>query len=90
MGLDIETRSRVEHLPEAEMHKFKSINPLQDFLGAAQDHTPSASIPAIQDPAQSTESQVMSKKAVPLLSMEEYFTPPEDKDEYDGKRTWFV
>ena len=89
VGLDIETRTRLEHLPETEIHKYKSISPLQDFLGVAQDLTPSSLTPAVESLPQSTESPVVAK-TLPCLSMEEYFTEPKDKDEYDGKRVWFI
>ncbi len=82
MGLDIQTRTRVEHLPETEKHKHKSINPLQDFLGATQDHASSAN-PAIEAPP----TNVVPAQTIPLHSMEEYFTEPQDKDEYDGKES---
>ena len=81
-GLDIVTKTRVEHLPEAEKHKHKSVNPLQDFLGGGQDGIPAldhaASIGGQPPPAEVTDS-------APRLSMEEYFHPPEDPKEYDGR-----
>ena len=86
-GLNIKTNTRVEHLPEKEKRKQKSINPLHDFLGAAQDHA--ASMPAAVEapptgpsPAQKEESE--NAPALPKLTMEEYFTVPKNKDDHDG------
>ena len=88
------TNTRVEHLPETEKKKHKSINPLQDFLGAAHDHAQSNDLPAIEAPPTSSQNKSdgggggtkeggASNK--PRLSLEEYFTEPKDKTEYDGK-----
>lgn len=82
-GLEIVTQTRVEHLPETEKHKQRSINPLQDFLGAAQDQ--SEGRPAIEAPPKPTTPTEKAKPMQPLLTMEEYFTAPTNKDEYDGK-----
>ena len=72
----------MEHLPEAEKHKHKSVNPLQDFLGGGQDGIPAldhaANIGGQPPPAEVTDS-------APRLSMEEYFHPAEDPKEYDGR-----
>lgn len=81
-GLEIVTNTRVEHLPEAEKHKQRSINPLQDFLGAAQDHADNVP-PAIEAPPKATPSLSVEDKTS-RLTMEEYFTEPVDKKEYDG------
>ena len=80
VGLDIMTRTRVEHLPETDKHKHKSINPLQDFLGATQDHASSTNV-AIEAPPTVTLAQTK-----PLNTMEEYFTKPVDEEEYDGEK----
>lgn len=77
-GLEIVTQTRVEHLPEGEKRKQHSINPLQDFLGAAQDH----GTPAIEAPPQTTPIHVEESKTV-KLALEEYFTEPLDRKEYD-------
>lgn len=87
------TNTRVEHLPETEKKKHKRINPLQDFLGAAHDHAQSNNLPAIEAPPNSSPSGGGSDGGAeeggasnkPHLSLEEYFTEPEDKTEYDGK-----
>ena len=88
------TNTRVEHLPETEKKKHKSINPLQDFLGAAHDHAQSNNLPAIEAPPTSSQSKSTSEdggaeeggaSTKPRLSLEEYFTEPKDKSEYDGK-----
>ena len=91
-GLDIVTNTRVEHLPETEKKKHKSINPLQDFLGAAHDHAQSNNLAAIEAPPTSSPSKSDDSGAEeggasnkPHLSLEEYFTEPKDKTEYDGK-----
>ena len=78
-GLDIVTQSRVEHLPETEKHKHKSINPIQDFLGAAQDHA--SNTPTIETPPKTTPNSDTIK---PVLKMEQYFTKPNNMEEYDG------
>ena len=86
----------MEHLPETEKHKQKSINPLQDFLGAAQDHVNNK--PAIEGPdpsaaaasksgASKTGGEKEGKKVPPRLTMEEYFTPPVNEKDYDGVNT---
>lgn len=80
-GLEVVTQTRVEHLPETEKHKQKSINPLQDFLGAAQDHSQSRQ--AIEAPPKATPTPAAEGVR---LTMQEYFTEPSDKNEYDGKR----
>ena len=81
-GLDIVTKTRVEHLPEAEKHKHKSVNPLQDFLGGGQDGIPAldhaATIAGQPPPVEVSDS-------APQLSMEEYFRTPKDPKEYDGR-----
>ena len=81
-GLDIVTKTRVEHLPEAEKHKHKSVNPLQDLLGGGQDGIPAldhaANIAGQPPPVEVSDS-------APQLSMEEYFRTPEDPKEYDGR-----
>ena len=88
------TNTRVEHLPETEKKKHKSINPLQDFLGAAHDHAQSNNLPAIEAPPTSSQSksdddgggaEKGGASHKPRLSLEEYFTEPKDKTEYDGK-----
>ena len=89
------TNTRVEHLPETEKKKHKSINPLQDFLGAAHDHAQSNNLAAIEAPPTSSQSGGDSASDSgadkggasnePHLSLEEYFTEPKDKSEYDGK-----
>ena len=71
----------MEHLPETEKHKHRSINPLQDFLGAAQDHTQNT--PAIEPPLKATPMPEANDAA--RLTMQEYFTEPQDKDQYDGE-----
>jgi hypothetical protein len=73
----------VEHLPETDKHKHKSINPLQDFLGAAQDHA--QSMPAIEAPPTVTPLPDVQDTGV-RLTMQEYFTEPQDKSKYDGKK----
>ena len=86
-GLNIKTNTRVEHLPESEKRKQKSINPLQDFLGAAQDHAASmpAAVEAPPTEPSSTQKEVSeSTPALPKLTMEEYFTPPMNKEDHDG------
>ena len=70
----------MEHLPETEKHKHKSINPLQDFLGAAQDHTS-----AIEAPPSTPLTPSSPAVAQPGLTMEEYFTKPKKEEEYDGE-----
>lgn len=82
-GLEIVTQTRVEHLPETEKHKQRSINPLQDFLGAAQDH--SAGVPAIEAPPKPTTPTAEAKPVPSHLTMEEYFTEPLNKENYDGE-----
>ena len=93
-GLDIVTNTRVEHLPETERKKHKSINPLHDFLGAAHDHAQSNNLPAIEAPptTTTTSDNSASKEAEeggasnkPRLTLEEYFVEPKDKSEYDGE-----
>ena len=83
------TNTRVEHLPETEKKKHKSINPLQNFLGAAHDHAQSNDLPAIEAPPTSSPSGSADEEGgasnTPHLSIEEYFTEPKDKTEYDGK-----
>lgn len=84
--MEIVTETRVEHLPETEKHKQRSINPLQDFLGAAQDHA--SSTPAIEAaaPPPKVPAKSQSSPAVqPRLTMEQYFTKPNNKEEYDGE-----
>ena len=88
VGLDVETHSRLEHLPEKEILKHKSINPLQDFLGSATDQDPSTLKPAIMAPPQTSQAPIVAKTQ-PLLSMQEYFSEPDNKEEYDSKRVWF-
>ena len=92
--MDIVTNTRVEHLPETEKKKHKSINPLQDFLGAAHDHAQSNNLPAIEAPPTSSQSKSTDDGGgveeggasnKPHLSLEEYFSEPKDKTEYDGK-----
>lgn len=80
----------MEHLPESEKHKQKSVNPLQDFLGAAQDHA--ASMPAIMEapPIETNSAQKEASETTPRLTMEEYFTAPSDQDEYDGQYTYVL
>ena len=92
------TNTRVEHLPETEKKKHKSINPLHDFLGAAHDHAQSNNnLPAIEPaPPNSANSAATGDGGggagtdeggasnKPHLSLEEYFTEPRDKKEYDG------
>ena len=87
------TNTRVEHLPETEKKKHKSINPLHDFLGAAHDHAQNSNnLPAIEPPPSSADSATAGAvneggaSSKPRLSMEEYFTEPSDKSEYDGER----
>ncbi len=75
------TRSRVEHLPETDKQKHTSINPLQDFLGAAQDHA-SLNKPAIEAPPTSKSENVVVE---PCMTMKEYFTKPKNEEEYDSK-----
>ena len=80
-GLDIVTKTRVEHLPEAEKHKHKCANPLQDFLGGGED-----GIPAL-DHAASISGQPPAAEVsnlAPRLSLAEYFRKPQDRKEYDG------
>ncbi|XP_064392574.1 ankyrin repeat domain-containing protein 13B-like [Halichondria panicea] len=82
-GLNIKTNTRVEHLPESEKKKQKSVSPLQDFLGAAQTHasnllaveaTPTDHTPSTEEARQSTG---------PRLTLEQYFTEPNNKEEPD-------
>ena len=90
-GLDFITRQRVEHLPEAEKHKHKSFNPLQDLLGGAApanahalpDPTPEATPPT------TTAATAAKKESSHKLSMQEYFKPPEDCKAYDGERSCY-
>ena len=79
------TQTRVEHLPETEKHKQRSINPLQDFLGAAQDQA--GTTPAIEAPPKpATPTTTEAKSTIrPQLTMEEYFTKPTNKEDYDGE-----
>lgn len=84
-GLEVVTQTRVEHLPETEKHKHKSINPLQDFLGAAQDHVQDT--PTIEAPPKPTP--IPDGKEGVQLTMQEYFTEPVDKSEYDGEWVCF-
>ena len=79
-GLEIVTQTRVEHLPETEKHKQRSINPLQDFLGATEDHV--QNVPAIEAPP---KTQPTPSDTGIRLTMLEYFTEPSDKKEYDGE-----
>ena len=84
------TNTRVEHLPETEKKKHKSINPLHNFLGAAHDHAQSNDFPAIEPPPVNPDSDPGAEgeggaSKEPHLSMEEYFTEPKDKNEYDGE-----
>ena len=81
------TNTRVEHLPETEKKKHKSINPLHDFLGAAHDHAQSNDFKAIEPSPNNNpniEEEEGGASIKPRLSMEEYFTEPKDKREYDG------
>ena len=62
-------------------------SPFQNFLGAAEDHVRSTqAITASNNQTPSTESE-----ATPTctLSMEEYFTPPKNSKDYDGKLPTF-
>lgn len=86
-GLEVVTQTRVEHLPETEKHKHRSINPLQDFMGAAQDHTQNT--PAIEAPPKTTPIPDAKDTEEVRLTMQEYFTEPVDKDVYDGERVCF-
>lgn len=86
------TNTRVEHLPETEKKKHKSINPLQNFIGVAHDHAQSNNLPAIEPPPSSRSASGESSMTVegktsdkPRLSLEEYFSEPKDKSEYDGE-----
>lgn len=81
------TNTRVEHLPETEKKKHKSINPLHDFLGAAHNHAQSNNFQAIEPSPNNTneEDEEGGASIKPHLSMEEYFTEPKDKREYDGE-----
>ena len=86
-GLEIVTQTRVEHLPETEKSKQHSINPLQDFLGAAQDQAGATpSIEATPKTTTSTSASSMEEPVQPLLTLEEYFTKPFIKEDYDGEQ----
>jgi hypothetical protein len=82
-GLDIVSRTRVEHLPETEKSKHKAVNPLQDFLGAAQDHIDTSAQAAVAQPPPSNQTPPPSNQATPSLSMEEYFQSPRNPKDYD-------
>ncbi|CAI8029591.1 Ankyrin repeat domain-containing protein 13D [Geodia barretti] len=82
-GLDIVSRTRVEHLPETEKSKHKAVNPLQDFLGAAQDHINTSAQAAVAQPPPSNQTPPPSNQATPSLSMEEYFQSPRNPKDYD-------
>ena len=90
------TNTRVEHLPETERKKHKSVNPLHEFLGAAHDHAQSNNLSAIEAPpttattssgdnSGSKEEEEGGASNKPRLSMEEYFVESKDKSEYDGE-----
>ncbi len=80
------TRTRVEHLPETEKTKHKSVSPLQDFLGTSQDH-PVNNLPALPSPVAESQHPPRDEggRGDPTqLSMEEYFSPPSNPKDYDG------
>lgn len=61
-----------------------SLSPLQDFLGASQDHIlDPAQVPAIQQSSNQTPPH--SNQATPTLSMEEYFQMPKNPKDYDSQ-----
>ena len=81
-GLNVKTDTRVEHLPESEKKKQKSFSPLQDFLGMAQNQA--SNTPAIEPPTSDSAHSEVSKTVGPRLTMEQYFTEPNNKEEPDS------
>ena len=61
-------------------------SPLQDFLGAAQDHVDSANPTSsiTQSPTPNNQAPPLSNHTTPTLSMEEYFTAPRNPKDYDS------
>ena len=58
-------------------------SPLQDFLGAAQDHINTSAQAAVAQPPPSNQTPPPSNQATPSLSMEEYFQSPRNPKDYD-------
>ena len=58
-------------------------SPLQDFLGAAQDHIDTSAQAAVAQPPPSNQTPPPSNQATPSLSMEEYFQSPRNPKDYD-------
>ncbi len=87
-GLNIKTNTRVEHLPESEKKKQKSVSPLQDFMGAAQNHA--SNMPAVEaTPTDHTPSTEEARQSTgPKLTLEQYFTEPNNKEEPDCESTF--
>jgi len=81
-GLNINTNTRVEHLPESEKKKQKSVSPLQDFLGAAQNQA--SNMPSIESPEAGSIEECPHVLG-PRLTMEQYFTQPNNTTEPDGE-----
>ena len=86
-GLDIVTKTRMEHVPEAKRPSFKNTNPIQNLLGTHGDDgsTPIhefLDVPQIEEamPPPIT-STVMTEGS---LSMQEYFQEPKDHTAYDA------
>ncbi|XP_019853015.1 PREDICTED: ankyrin repeat domain-containing protein 13B-like [Amphimedon queenslandica] len=84
-GLDIVTRTRVDHLPEEEKEKQKnaSASPLQDFLGMTQEEEGiEGSLPSAGGLL--SGGGATTEETTPTLSLTEYFTPPGDPKKYDA------
>ena len=78
--MEILTRTRVEHLPEKDKHKQRSLNPFQDIFGTSPDQTDD------KPPEAPPKTTMPTPDTNPQLSVEEYFTEPADREEYDGER----
>ena len=76
------TNIRVEHLPETEKHKHRSINPLHEFFGADQDHLDTSA--ADMEAPPHAQPTLVTTDNKPHLTMTEYFTEPDNKEDYDG------
>eukprot|EP00731_Ephydatia_muelleri_P023640 Em0015g1223a len=86
-GLDIVTKTRMEHLPEAKRPSFKNTNPLQNLLGTSGEDG-STSIHDFLDVPQIEEATpppvISTVMAEGSLSMHEYFQEPKDRSAYDA------
>lgn len=86
-GLDLVTRTRVDHLPdsEKEKHKSASVNPLQGILAMPESSSETAPVPStVRMLPGSTSVTEGSDDTKPQLSMSEYFTAPSNVKEYDA------